>query len=139
MAVIPFVLAILLARSNLWPKHQAILVTLLISVSLIMWFLAGRGLERYRQWILKNGTPAQALILEVRSRDSSPSDGRSRARLVLEVRPEDRAPYRAEVNLWVGVGDPKLVFHEGSTVRVFLDPNDPNHVEVPDPDRLLVP
>ncbi len=85
---------------------------------------------------MKSGVPAQALIREVRKEGGG--DGGSGVRLMLEVRVEGRAPYRAEATLLVGVSDPKLVFHEGSTVQVFLDPKDPNHVVVPSPGRLLV-
>lgn len=108
-----------------------------MAVLVVAIFISGGAATRQRKEILQNGISAEALILAIHKTSYSSSGGTSNVRLELEVHPEGGMPYRAESSLQVGVGDPKLVFRVNSIIQVFINPEDPSHIEVPDPESVL--
>jgi hypothetical protein len=106
-----------------WP----IFVLCALMAYFVWQFANGRDRDR----VLRTGAPAEAQILEVRNGAYSKSSGRTQAKLLLEVHPEGRASFQARAELWVGVGDARLLLSPGQRLQVFIDPDDPSRVAVP--------
>lgn len=85
---------------------------------------------RLRQKIMKTGVSAQARILEVRNLEYNHVDGIRTAELLLKVNPYTDASYHAKSTVKVGVSDASLILRPGTTVQVFIDPEDASQVEV---------
>ena len=86
--------------------------------------------EVNRQKVMNSGIPAQARILKVNNLEYNYVTRRGIAELILEIYPKKGAPYTAKSAVNVEVSDASTVFHLGSTVHVFIDPEDASQVEV---------
>jgi hypothetical protein len=112
----------------------------LCCILLLIAFIAGsRARGRQRERILRTGASAQAVVLQLENQGFSSSSGMTHAKFDLQVRPEGTPPYRVKAYLDVPVGDVKLLYSLGQTLKVFVDPDDPQQVEIPDPARLTPP
>lgn len=107
-------------------------ISLLLFVAIIYAssVISDRFKGRNRQKIMKTGIPAHAHILKVNNLEYNHVDGIRTAELILEVNSETDAPYQAKSTVKVGVSDAKLIFHQGSIIQVFIDPEDASQVEV---------
>jgi hypothetical protein len=134
LAIVVLMIVGTLAKWDRQYQSKAILdglITALVLIAIacygIKYFADGKDRDR----ILRTGATAEAQILEVRNGGYSSSSGSRQAKLLLEVYPEARASFQARAELWVGVGDARLLLSPGQRLQVFIDPDDPGRVAVP--------
>ena len=111
---------------------DTMVISLLLFVALIYVssVISDRLKSNLKQKIIKTGVPAQARIIEVNNLEYNHVDGIRTAKLILKVYPKTNTPYHAKSTVKVGVSDASLVFRPGTTIQVFIDPEDASQVEV---------
>jgi hypothetical protein len=92
-----------------------------------VWFFFGREFRSNR--IKRDGAPAEATILEVRSTGKTINEVYPEIELLLEVRPPDGEPYRTRTRCLIDqVSIP--AYQPGAVISVTIDRKDKNKVAV---------
>ncbi len=137
ISIIIFFLALIgtciIVFTGLYESYAAIIYSsfiLSIAIIVISSIISDGAEEVLRQKIMNTGISAQARILDVNNLEYNHVTRRGIAELILEIYPKTGASYNTKSTVNVGVSDASLVFRPGSTVKVFIDPEDASQVEI---------